>query len=407
MKIKFDNAKEVFSVVLAGDICPGGNGGKVCNPDYASVLAPVRDFITSGDLKLVQWETPTASKLDPIIKSGPNLNSEEPSIEILTAGGFNIAMLANNHIGDQGPAAVLETIDALHKRGLKTVGAGRDLEAARAPLVETVKGKTVAVFNFAENEFGGADTDKPGSARQDPLRDVAEVRAAAKQYDFVIVTLHGGHETDPFPSPRMVQYCRAFADAGAKLVFNCHTHCPEGYENWNGTPIIYCPGNFYFPKEGRFEGLWRYGYMVRCLFGETAAAELELMPYFFNNDQVLPLDAAGNARFEAYMKRLCAPLDDPAKLRQLFEAWATRAGKSFFGAISCCLPPGSGWVAQIHEPVIRRMAMPPRNLFTCESHCDLLKCWFRLVEEQRIDEAARGLAEIDELQKGFMTPPQA
>ena len=45
MKIKFDNAKEVFSVVLAGDICPGGNGGKVCNPDYASVLAPVRDFI--------------------------------------------------------------------------------------------------------------------------------------------------------------------------------------------------------------------------------------------------------------------------------------------------------------------------------------------------------------------------
>ena len=90
MKIKFDNAKEVFSVVLAGDICPGGNGGKVCNPDYASVLAPVRDFITSGDLKLVQWETPTASKLDPIIKSGPTLNSEEPSIEILTAGGFTL-----------------------------------------------------------------------------------------------------------------------------------------------------------------------------------------------------------------------------------------------------------------------------------------------------------------------------
>jgi len=107
------------------------------------------------------------------------------------------------------------------------------------------------------------------------------------------------------------------------------------------------------------------------------------------------------------MERLCAPLNDPEKLRQLFEAWATRAGKSYFGAISCCLPPGAAWVDQIREPVIRRMAMPFRNLFTCESHCDLLKCWFRLVEEQRIDEAARGLAEISELQKGFMEPPQS
>ena len=270
MKIKFSDEKAVFSMVLGGDVCPGGNGGKVATRDYAGVMAPVRDFIRSADLRLVQWETPTASMPAPIIKSGPNINSEEGSIEILTAAGFDIAMLANNHIGDHGPDAVLETIENLHKRGLKTVGAGKDLTSARAPLIETVKGKTVAIFNFAENEFGGARANHPGSAPQDPLRDVAEVRAAAKKYDFVIVTLHGGHEHDPFPSPRLVQYCREFADAGAKLVFNCHTHCPEGYENWNGTPIIYCPGNFYFPKDGRYEGLWRYGYMVRCVFGESS-----------------------------------------------------------------------------------------------------------------------------------------
>ena len=319
----------------------------------------------------------------------------------MIAGGFNIVMLANNHIGDQGSGAVLETIEKLRKRGLKTIGAGKDLDSARRPLIERVKGKTVAVFNFAENEFGGAQQENPGSAPQNPLQDMADVRAAAEKYDFVIVTLHGGHENDPFPSPRIVQYCRSFADAGAKLVFNCHTHCPQGFENWNGTPIIYSPGNFYFPKEGRGCGLWRYGYMVRCGFGENGATELELAPYFFTNQKVIPLNAEDSARFEAYMKKLCAPLSNPVKLQQLFESWCTRLGKIYFEMAHHSLPQDSAWLDRIADPGIRSKAMHVRNLFTCESHTDLLRCWFRLIEEQRVHSAAGGFSEIEELQKGF------
>ena len=81
MKIQFDNSsKELFSIVLAGDICPGGIGGIGPSKDYAGVLAGVRDFILGGDLRLVQWETPTADVLAPIVKSGPNLNSKEETI---------------------------------------------------------------------------------------------------------------------------------------------------------------------------------------------------------------------------------------------------------------------------------------------------------------------------------------
>ena len=405
MKIKFNNEKEFFSIVIGGDVCPGGNAGKVATRDYAGVMASVRDFIQSADLRLVQWETTTTSAPAPIIKSGPNLNSEEESIEILTAAGFDIAMLANNHIGDEGPDAVMESIEKLHKRGLKTVGAGKDLASARTPLIETVKGKSIAIFNFAENEFGSAKADKPGSAPQDPLRDVAEVRAAAQKYDCVIVTLHGGHEHNPFPSPRLVQYCRAFADAGAKLVFNCHTHCPEGYENWNGTPIVYSPGNFYFPKDGRYEGMWRYGYMVRCGFGETGAVELELLPYFFDNEHVTPLDPEAAACFERHMEKISAPIGDPARLQRLFEAWSIKSGKAHFNVLTTVLPPGSNWFGLVHEPVIRRLAMPVRNMFTCESHCDMMKCLLRLAEEERLEQAAEGVDEIEALQQSF--DPQA
>lgn len=402
MKVKIGNGQEIFSVVLAGDICPGGICEKSFTQDYAGVTASVKSFVESGDLRLVQWETPVTEHLAPIIKCGPNLNSEEASIETITAAGFNIAMLANNHTGDHGPAAAMETIEKLHKHGLKTVGAGKDLISARTPLMENVKGKTVAVFNFAENEFGGAKAGKAGSAPQDPLRDVAEVRAAASKYDFVIVTLHGGHEHNPFPSPRMVQYCRAFADAGAKLVFNCHTHCPEAYENWNGTPIIYSPGNFYFPTNLNLSRLWWFGYLIRCSFGENGAVELELLPYTFDKEKVKVLDADGAAKFEAYMKKLCAPLNDPARLQQYLEAWSTVHGKAHYNLLNVALPPGTDWLAELSEPVIMNRAMRVRNIFTCEAHNDMVKCWLRLVEEQRLDEAAKLYGEIEELQKGFM-----
>ena len=406
VKIQIDRGKELFSVVLAGDICPGGISGKAETKDYAGVLAGVRDFIQSADLRLVQWETVTTATPNPIVKDGPNLNSEKDSIEILTSAGFNIAMLANNHIGDHGPDAVLESIEDLHKRGLKTVGAGKDLASARTPLIENVAGKTVAIFNFAENEFGGAKTNRPGSAPQDPLRDIAEVAAASQKYDFVIVTLHGGHEKNPFPSPRVAQYCRAFADAGASLVFNCHTHCPEGFENWHGTPIVYSPGNFYFPKDGRYEGLWRYGYLIRCGFSENGATELELLPYFFDNEKVTPLDPEATECFERYMERISAPIQDPVRLQQLFESWSTQYGKHRFGTLTTALPPGNTWLDTFsHDPTIRRLAMRVRNLLTCEAHCDMIKCLLRLVEEERLEQAAEGLAEIKELQQGF--DPQA
>ena len=407
MKVKFNQSKEVFSVVIAGDVCPGGLNGIATAKDFPNVFSRVKDFICSADLRLVQWETPTAAVPAPIIKSGPNLNSPEETIETVTAGGFNIAMLANNHTGDHGPAAVMETIEKLQKRGLKTVGAGADLDSARAPLVQTVNGKTVAIFNFAENEFGGAGPSKPGSASQNALQDMADVRAAAQKYDFVIVTLHGGHETNPYPAPRMVQYCRSFADAGAKLVFNCHTHCPEGFENWNGTPIVYSPGNCYFPKDGRNDTLWRYGYMIRCSFGEKIAAELEFLPFYFTNECVVPLNAEAHAEFEAYMKKLCAPISDPVRLKQLFETWTTVSGKNYYESMTMALPAGSNWFAQISDPVIMARAMRIRNLFTCESHADLLRCLLRLIEEKRFDEAAARYDEdIRAMQKVFVSKPE-
>ena len=379
------DGETLFRVVLAGDVCPGKEGGELVKASRsAEIMRPVADFIRSADLRFVQWETPTVSKENPIPKSGPNLNSPPETIRIVRDAGFDVALLANNHIGDHGPDGVLETLQCLHQSGMKTVGAGKNLEEANRPLALSAGGKKILLLNFAENEFGIAGETTPGVAPQSPLRNLKQTKEAAKQADFVIVVLHGGHEHNPFPSPRLQELCRAFAEAGAALVFNCHTHCPEGVEFWNGAQIVYSPGNFYFPKY--HSDLWNTGYLTKCSFDRRGVYRLELLPFRFGKEQVTPLDNSGRALFEAYMERLCAPLTDAALIRRLFEAWSTDKGRSYLVGTVTGLP--ENWENRLEEEEVVGRLLHLRNLFTCESHCDMVKCYLRLIEEYRLREAA-------------------
>lgn len=398
-KVKYREPEggHLFSAVLAGDVCPSAPGEEMAKAGRsAEVMRPVADFVRSGDLRIVQWETPTASKENPIPKSGPNLNCKAETIRIVRDAGFDVALLANNHTGDHGPDGVIETLEQLHSYGMKTVGAGKNLAEAIRPLTLRAEGKTVKLLNFAENEFGIAGENKPGAAPQSPIRNLKQTRDAAEEADFVIVALHGGHEHNPFPSPRMQELCRAFADAGADLVFNCHTHCPEGAELYNGAQIIYSPGNFFFPK---YDGLlWNTGYMVKCGFDRHGVYELELYPYRFGKEQVAPLNESERSAFEQYMERLCAPLSDPARMQKLFEAWCTWKGRDYLVGVINRLP--ENWEDRLNEKEAVAQVLHLRNIFTCDAHYDMVKCYLRLIEEYRVEEAAKLLPEI----KAFASP---
>ena len=59
----------------------------------------------------------------PILKSGPNLVSDECYVEYLNALNPDVVGLANNHSGDFGIGVLSETIDILKKNGLRPVSA--------------------------------------------------------------------------------------------------------------------------------------------------------------------------------------------------------------------------------------------------------------------------------------------
>ncbi len=385
-----------FRMVIAGDVCPCREGEKiVAEGRSAGLFAKVAPFLNEADLRVVQWETPLCEPENPILKSGPNLYALPSSAELAATGGFEVALLANNHTGDYGPEMLLQTIDVLNRRGIRTVGAGANLEEAEKPLTLTAGGEKIAIFNFCEHEFGTAQENMPGSAPQLPLRNLRAVAEAARSADRVVAALHGGHEYNPFPSPRIQELCRAFADAGASFVFNCHAHCPEGVEYRNGTPIVYCPGNFYFPimDEG---GLWRFGYLPKALFDRRGVYALEILPYAFDAEQIVPLEGETRISFFRYLETLSEPLDDPARMKRLFEAWSSRHGFGYLARSLAHIPPG--WEEHPSDRAVAKAMLGLRNLFSCEAHNDIVRCFLCLQEENRIDEAAKLFPYMEKLQ---------
>jgi len=391
-----------FTAVFAGDCCPHQKGAELILGGKAdSIVAGVKDFFAASDLRIIQWETPLSRSESPIDKCGPNLLAPPESTALLKCLGIDVALLANNHIGDHGPDVVMETIGHLASSGMGVAGAGRNLDAACAPLALERKGIRIALLNFAENEFGTAGRNKAGSAPLSPPANIGAIRAAKQGADLVFVAVHGGHEENPFPSPRMAETYRAFADAGASIVFNCHTHCPGGIEIRNGIPIVYSPGNFYFPwaSDEPMDAPWWTGYLSRFHCDEKGAYALELMPYVFDNAAVHAIPPAKERKFFEYMEKLSAVLGDQGLVQKFFEAWCAQSGMAHLQMAGDSLK--SAWPLDMSSRDNVRKWLLARNLFTCESHCDMMKQFFRLVEERRLDKAAALFPEL----AGFQSLP--
>jgi hypothetical protein len=386
-----------FSLVIGGDVCPRQRGEeRILAGETGAIFQKIQPFLDAADLRVVQWETPLTTHPNPLPKCGI-LHCHPKTAALAASAGFDLALLANNHTGDHGPDVVFETIRHLNAAGVRTVGAGK-LAEARAPACFELPGpegrtRRLAFLNFAENEFGMAREDRAGASPLSPLANIAAVRAAKRHADFVIVALHGGHERNPFPSPRMRELFQALAEAGAAVVFNCHPHCPQGVEFHQGTPIVYSPGNLYFPSlNGGPNKVWWTGYLPKFHFDPEGCHTVELLPYTFTPEEVQPLSEADFSGFVTYFQRLCLPLTDKERMQALFESWSSVSAQHYLSHGLAGIP--SDWLLRLDDPQVIRGLLALRNQFTCESHAEMTRCYFQLLEQGRLAGAHAGYPEL-------------
>ena len=196
------------------------------------------------------------------------------NVRYLADLGVNVAGLANNHVFDYGEQAFLDTLETLEGAGIPYVGAGRNLAAAQAPVYLQAGGLTVAYVAASRAEKirmtpEATDTTPGILLCYDNSRFIASIREAAAHADYVVALPHWGTERATDLQDKQTHGARAYIDAGADAVIGTHAHCLQGIEFYEGKPILYNLGNFWFDG---FKGL-------------TALAELQL-----------PLAAGGSGR---------------------------------------------------------------------------------------------------------------
>jgi poly-gamma-glutamate capsule biosynthesis protein CapA/YwtB (metallophosphatase superfamily) len=144
------------------------------------------------------------------------------AVGLLRHLGVDCVTLANNHALDFGEEGLLDTFDHLGAAGIAWVGAGADLEAARAPA--HVGGLAVVAFTDHPEDYAAAP-DRPGVALDGQW---VEQTIGALAGETVLVTPHWGPNMAREPVARVRRRALPLLDAGAALVAGHSAHVFHG-----------------------------------------------------------------------------------------------------------------------------------------------------------------------------------
>ena len=217
--------------------------------DYQFPFAQIKDTLSAADLTFGNLEGPLSDQgVD-----RHNLYSfrmKKAAAPALAAAGFDVLSIANNHIGDWGTEAFLDTIQNLEQRGLVVVGGGSNLETASTPKIINVNGLKIGFLGFTDvgPDWLAAGPDRPGILLAvNP--DRRQIIAKAKQVsDVLVVSFHWGDEYTEGPTGRVRQLAREAIEAGATLVIGHHPHVIHSPERYGEGLIAYSLGNFVFDQ---------------------------------------------------------------------------------------------------------------------------------------------------------------
>ncbi len=249
----------------------------------------VRPTLAAADMRFGNCERQYSARK---VADGLSTHGCQPPemASIFTDCGFDAVTIANNHMYDFGPDALLDTRALLLEKGIQVTGAGRNIDEACRPAIVECKGIKVGFLGYCSflPPGGVAGTDKVGIAplrvntyyeprgphaptrvltepdARDMKRIVDDIHALRKQVDVLMVAFHWGVMWVPrVVSDYQVTAAHACIDAGADLIMGHHPHLPKAIEMYHGKAIFYSLSNFCMTKpklhDAWKEAPWKHG----------------------------------------------------------------------------------------------------------------------------------------------------
>lgn len=238
---------ESVSLIFAGDVMLDDGPGRLIAAG-GDPLAAVAPLLAEADYRIANLECSVSSR-GASLPGKPYTFRADPGVLRVMQGRFDAVAVSNNHSGDFGPDAFLDTIEHAEQAGIRTFGGGRNLQDAHAPLWLHKNGLRIAVLGYNEYKPRSfeAGASRPGVAWSEDSEVISDIRAARKAGAHIVIPfMHWGWENRHTPSLRQRALARRMIDAGASLVVGGHPHVIQDAELYRGRLIVYSLGNFVF-----------------------------------------------------------------------------------------------------------------------------------------------------------------
>ncbi len=261
------------------------------------------DEMNMADIFMLNNEFAYSSRGTRIVEKSYTFRAHPKRVEILKEMGADIVSLANNHALDFGVDALIDTFTTLDEAGIDYVGAGNNIDRAKAPIYYNI-GDTKIAYLAASRVIYAMDwyatDDRPGMiGTYDPALLVASIKEAKENSDLVVVYVHWGVERTHELVDYQKNMARSYIDAGADIVIGCHPHVMQGLEFYKGKPIAYSLGNYWFNSAKRESGLLKY------YFNSDGTYELQLLPAMNDNTYTyLITDENDKKAYYEFMERI-------------------------------------------------------------------------------------------------------
>jgi poly-gamma-glutamate capsule biosynthesis protein CapA/YwtB (metallophosphatase superfamily) len=276
------------------------------------------------DARIINLETSVTARDEYWPGKGINYRMHPENVGCLTAARIDVCALANNHVLDYGYNGLAETLDTLRRAGLKTVGAGQNLDEARAPaVIPLANGGRVIVCAFGAEDSGIPErwAARAGMAGVDLLPDLSEKTAMAiadrmrrekGPRDVTVASVHWGSNWG-YAVPRdEVQFAHWLVDGGIDIVHGHSSHHPRPIEVYRHRLILYGCGDFIDDYEG-IEGYEQYRDDLVLMYFATLSqqgsglAGLKMTPMQIKKMRLNRATPADSAWLRDTLERVSAP----------------------------------------------------------------------------------------------------
>jgi gamma-polyglutamate biosynthesis protein CapA len=202
------------------------------------------------------------------------------TIDTLKKVGFNLLNVATNHCLEHGIEAFRDSVNRIIENKIYPIGLIDDMGKSIPIVFKKGKSNTCIIgFSMRPEKYYCGQNIPYSIATESQIID--SINTYKSRYDFLVLSLHWGHEFMHYPSRKQIDFAHECIDSGVDLIIGHHAHVVQTFEIYNNGAILYSLGNF-------ISDMWQENtkntVLVNTVLEKGKKANIQLIPLYIDDD---------------------------------------------------------------------------------------------------------------------------